>query len=62
MALFLGEILGGPTEHSSQRGGLLTMVRAHVGLGITEEQRLRWLAHMLEAVHEAALPRPCTAS
>jgi len=58
MALFLAELLGGPSDHSAQRGGLPRMIGSHVGLGITEQQRQRWLDHMLAAVHEAELPQP----
>ncbi len=56
MALFLAEFLGGPAEHSAQRGGPAHMFRSHQGLRITEVQRARWVAHMTAALDELIVP------
>jgi len=62
MALFLAELLGGPTGHAEQRGGPNTMFRAHQGLRITEVQRQKWVDHMLAAMDEVAMPADLHAS
>lgn len=56
LAHWLIELTGGPPLHSESRGGFATMVRAHAGLGIAEEQRRRWVEHMRAACQAAALP------
>jgi len=56
MALFLAELLGGPTAHTEQRGGPNTMFRVHQGLRITEVQRGKWVAHMVASIDEADMP------
>jgi hemoglobin len=56
MALFLGEYLGGPAEHTRQRGGDETMARIHMGLHISNKQRERWLEHMRAAFEEVQIP------
>jgi hemoglobin len=56
LALFLGELFGGPPEHTRQRGGRATMARIHVGLNITNLQRERWIEHMRAACEEVNMP------
>ncbi|MDT0344635.1 group II truncated hemoglobin [Streptomyces litchfieldiae] len=56
VALWLGEVFGGPARYSAERGGHAGMARHHVGRGITEEQRRRWVALLMDAADEAGLP------
>lgn len=56
VALFIGEVLGGPKEYSEQHGGHAAMIRKHLGKGIMEEQRKRWLALLLETADEMNVP------
>ena len=56
VADFIGEVLGGPKTYSEQYGGHAAMVRHHLGKGITEEQRHRWVSLLLETVDELKLP------
>ena len=56
VAVFIGEVLGGPKEYSAKHGGHAAMIRHHLGKGITDEQRKRWLALLLETADEMGLP------
>lgn len=62
MAWWLTELFGGPRIHTERRGGFNTMVRAHVGLNITEAQRVKWLDHMLASANERKMPAPLLAT
>ena len=56
VAKFIAEVLGGPTEYSSQLGGHAAMIRHHLGKGITEQQRQHWVGLLLETADEMNLP------
>lgn len=56
VAMWLAEVFGGPARYSAERGGHAGMARHHVGRGITEEQRRRWVALLMDAADEAGLP------
>jgi truncated hemoglobin YjbI/quinol monooxygenase YgiN len=56
VALWLGEVFGGPARYPAERGGHAAMARHHVGRGITEEQRRRWVALLMDAADTAGLP------
>jgi hemoglobin len=56
VAAWLGEVFGGPKEYSAHRGGHAHMVRRHLGRAITEQQRRRWLALLLDTADEVGLP------
>lgn len=56
VADFIREVLGGPKTYSTQHGGHAAMVRHHLGKGITEEQRHRWMYLLLETADELKLP------
>lgn len=56
VADWLGEVFGGPTTYSTERGGYPHMIRAHLGKRLTEPQRARWAALMLQAADDAGLP------
>jgi CDGSH-type Zn-finger protein/truncated hemoglobin YjbI len=56
VAKWLGEVFGGPKDYSEQYGGYPRMVSQHVGKGLTEEKRSRWVALILQSAEEAGLP------
>ena len=59
VALWFGEILGGPPAYSDVHGAQESharMIRKHLNLGITEDQRTRWIALMLRAADLEGLP------
>ncbi|MFG2820212.1 group II truncated hemoglobin [Kitasatospora sp. NPDC048365] len=55
VAVWLAEIFGGPDRFTTELGGHQRLLRSHLGLRITEEQRLRWMELMGDAVR-AELP------
>lgn len=56
VAVWLGEVFGGPRRYTDEHGGYPAMLRHHLGRGITPEQRARWAALIAEAADEAGLP------
>lgn len=56
VALWLGEVFGGPTAYTDEQGGYPSMLKHHIGLGITEEQRARWAGLIAASGDEAGLP------
>jgi len=56
VALWLGEVFGGPTTYTDELGGYPAMLRHHLGLQLTEEQRSRWAALIAASADEARLP------
>ena len=56
VALWLAEVFGGPDRYTAELGGYPAMMRHHLGLGISEEQRRRWAQLIAEAADEAGLP------
>jgi CDGSH-type Zn-finger protein/truncated hemoglobin YjbI len=56
VAKWLGEVFGGPKAYSQEYGGYSRMISQHVGQGLTEEQRGRWVALLLQSAHDAGLP------
>jgi hemoglobin len=56
VALWLGEVFGGPPAYTEQRGGYPHMVRQHLGRAITEPQRRRWVGLLMDAADEVGLP------
>jgi CDGSH-type Zn-finger protein/truncated hemoglobin YjbI len=56
VAKWLGEVFGGPENYSEQYGGYTRMVSQHVGKGLTEEKRARWVQLILKSAQEAGLP------
>ncbi|MDG4857798.1 antibiotic biosynthesis monooxygenase [Streptomyces sp. T-3] len=56
VALWLGEVFGGPATYSDEHGGHAHMVGKHLGKGITEPQRRRWVNLIQDAADEAGLP------
>jgi truncated hemoglobin YjbI len=56
VAKWLGEVFCGPKHYSQQHGGYPAMVAQHIGKGLTEEKRGRWVQLILRAAHDAGLP------
>ena len=50
------EVFGGPQRYSEELGGYARMVRQHLDLGITVEQRHRFASLMSLAADDAGLP------
>ncbi|WP_406131376.1 group II truncated hemoglobin [Streptomyces sp. NBC_00989] len=50
VALWLAEVFGGPADFTAEHGGHQGLLRVHLGLSITEEQRTRWMELMIDAV------------
>jgi hemoglobin len=56
VAMWLGEVFGGPDRYTQERGGYPHMLGKHRGLGLREDQRFRWAQLMLQSADEAGLP------
>ncbi len=56
VAKWLGEVFCGPPAYSEQHGGYSRMVSQHIGKGLTEEKRARWVQLILRSAQEAGLP------
>jgi hemoglobin len=56
VALWLGEVFGGPAAYTELRGGYPAMVLAHVNRDISEAQRERWVELLYSSLDEAGLP------
>lgn len=56
VALFLGEVLGGPPLYSERHGGHPEMVRHHLGRHLTEPMRRRWIGLLLDTYTDLGLP------
>jgi hemoglobin len=56
VAQFLGEVLGGPKDYSSQRGGHAHMISRHFARHLTEAQRRRWVNLLIDTADEIKLP------
>ncbi len=52
VALWLGEVFGGPRSYTEERGGYPHMVARHVNRALTEEQRARWVGLMIETARD----------
>lgn len=56
VALWLGEVFGGPAAYTAERGGYPHMLSQHLGKAITEPQRRRWVNLLMDAADEVGLP------
>ena len=56
VALWLGEVFGGPPRYTEEHGGYPHMLAKHRGRALTEEQRSRWVRLICGAADEAGLP------
>ena len=56
VAKWLAEVFCGPRDYSEQYGGYTRMISQHLGKGLTEEKRARWVQLILRSAQEAGLP------
>ncbi|MEU4163566.1 antibiotic biosynthesis monooxygenase [Actinoplanes sp. NPDC026670] len=56
VAMWLAEVFGGPARYTGERGGYPAMLGHHLGRGITERQRRRWVDLLVDAADEVSLP------
>jgi hemoglobin len=56
VALFLGEVLGGPPAYTAQHGGHPRMIRQHLGKHLTQHQRRQWVDLLLDTADEIGMP------
>jgi globin len=54
--LWLAEVFGGPSRYTDELGGYPAMMRHHLGLGISEGRRQRWVQLITETADDAGLP------
>jgi len=57
VAAWLGEVFGGTKSYSGNYGGYTRMVSQHLGKGLSEAQRARWVQLMVRSAEEAGLPQ-----
>ena len=50
------EVMGGPADYTAHEGGYEHMLARHRGLGITADQRLRFVTLLSQAADDAGLP------
>ncbi len=56
VAKWLGEVFGGPSRYSEKYGGYPRMISQHVGKGLTEQWRARWVALLLQSARAVGMP------
>jgi CDGSH-type Zn-finger protein/truncated hemoglobin YjbI len=56
VAKWLAEVFCGPRDYSQEYGGYPRMISQHLGKGLTEEKRARWVQLILRSAQEAGLP------
>ena len=56
VAMWLGEVFGGPARYTDERGGYPHMMHKHLNRALTEEMRRRWVSLICDAADEASLP------
>ena len=58
VGVWLAEVFGGPEEYTARLGGHHALLESHLGLGISGEQRQRWLRLMADAIGDVYPGRP----
>ena len=56
VAQWLGEVFCGPKRYSETHGGYPRMISQHIGKGLTEDKRARWVQLILSSAQDAGLP------
>jgi hemoglobin len=52
VAIWLGEVFGGPPRYSEDHGGHRTVLERHRNLALTRDQKERWVELMLETARD----------
>ena len=55
VAAWLGETFGGPRSYTEDHGGYEHMVAAHRNQGLSEQQRARWVARLIDTADQVGL-------
>jgi hemoglobin len=58
VAVWLAEVFGGPEDYTARLGGHHALLESHLGLGIRDEHRQRWLQLMGQAIDEVLPGQP----
>ena len=56
VAMWLGEVFGGPPRYTEERGGYPHMLHKHMNRALTEQMRRRWVELICDAADDAGLP------
>jgi hemoglobin len=56
VAVWLGEVFGGPPRYTEEHGGYPHMLAKHRNRALTEPQRRRWVNLLCDAADEVGLP------
>jgi hemoglobin len=56
VAMWLGEVFGGPSRYTEERGGYPHMLAKHRERALTEPMRRRWVQLICDAADDAGLP------
>ncbi len=56
VAVFLAEVLGGPTGYSEQFGGHPRMIQRHLNRHLTQAQRRQWVSLLLDTADQIGMP------
>ena len=56
VAIWLGEVFGGPPRYTEEHGGYPHMLAKHRGRALTEPMRRRWVELICDAADDAGLP------
>jgi hemoglobin len=56
VAAFVAEVFGGPKTYSETLGGHAHMIHKHVGRALSDAQRKRWIALLLDCADEVGVP------
>ena len=56
VAAFVGQVFGGPATYTEEGGSHAGMIARHMGKHLSQEQRKRWLALLLETADDIGLP------
>jgi len=56
VAVFLAEVLGGPTGYSERFGGHPRMIQRHLNRHLTHAQRRQWVSLLLDTADQIGMP------
>jgi hemoglobin len=56
VAAFVGQVFGGADNYTQHGGSHASMIRKHLNRHLTDDQRKRWIALLLECADDVGLP------